>query len=331
MTITVFGASGHTGRFVVAELRRRDIPAVLSGRDPDKLARTYPGADIRPARVENAVALDKALAGSTAVINCAGPFADTHAPVIEAALRAGVPYLDVTAEVEVVADIIAGYDAPARAAGVTVVPAMAFYGGLADLLATAATAGWPAADRIEIAYALSGWRPTDGTRATGRVSARRREGRRLRYAGGALEFRTGAAPTGTWTFPEPVGVVPVVGEFTTADSVTIPHHLSTVDIETWMSTVAAEDLRAADPSGPVAVDAEGRSAQTFLIEVVAHRGDAERRVAVSGQDIYAVTAPVVVEAALRLRADPVPGVRTAGALFDPDDFLNSLSHVLQRR
>jgi hypothetical protein len=328
VTITVFGASGHTGRFVVAELRRRDIPAVLSGRDPDKLAAMYPGADVRAASVDDPGALDKALAGATAVINCAGPFAETHAPVLDAALRAGIPYLDVTAEAEVVADIIARYDGPARAAGVTVVPAMAFYGGLGDLLATAATKGWPSADRIDLAFALSDWRPTDGTRATGVVSARRRDGRRIRYTGGQLEFRTGPAPAGEWTFPAPVGVLPVVGEFTMADSVTIPHHLSTGDIETWMSVVAAEDLRSADPAPREAVDADGRAAQTFLVEVVARRGDTERRIAVRGQDIYAVTAPLVVEAALRVRSAPAPGVHTAGALFDPDDFLGALAHVL---
>jgi hypothetical protein len=328
VTITVFGASGHTGRFVVAELRRRDIPAVLAGRDPDKLAGTYPGGDVRPAALDDPGALDKALAGATAVINCAGPFADTHAPVIDAALRAGIPYLDVTAEVEVVTDIIARYDAPARAAGVTVVPAMAFYGGLGDLLATAATKGWPSTDRIDLAFALSDWRPTGGTRVTGQVSARRRDGRRIRYTDGRLDFRTGPAPVGEWTFPAPVGVLPVVGEFTMADSATIPHHLSTRDIETWMSVVAAEDLRSADPTPRVAVDASGRSAQTFLVEVVARRGDEERRIAVHGRDIYAVTAPLVVEAALRVRAAPAPGVHTAGGLFDPDDFLGALGDVL---
>ncbi len=79
----------------------------------------------------------------------------------------------------------------------------------------------------------------------------------------------------------------------------------------------------------VVVDAEGRSAQRFLVEVVARRGDAERRVAVSGQDIYAVTAPLVVEAAVRVLKEPTPGVHTAGALFDPDDFLAALAHVLR--
>jgi hypothetical protein len=329
VTITVFGATGHTGRFVAAELRRRGVPSILSGRDPDRLARLYPDGDLRPASVDDPAALDAALAGADAVVNCAGPFVDTHAAVLDAALRAGIPYLDVSAEVEVVADILARYDGPARAAGVTVVPAMAFFGAVGDLLATAATAGWPSADRIDVAYALSDWRPTEGTRATGRVSAGRRDGRRIRYSGGRWEFRTGAAPTAEWAFPAPVGTLPVVGEFVTADSVTVPHHLSTQDIGSWMHTGAAEDLRSADPTPPTAVDADGRSAQTFLVEVVARRGDAVRRAAVSGRDIYAVSAPLVVEAALRVVKEPVPGAHTAGALFDPGDFLGALAHVLR--
>jgi len=36
-TVTVFGAYGHTGRFVVSELRRRGCSTILSGRDRSKL------------------------------------------------------------------------------------------------------------------------------------------------------------------------------------------------------------------------------------------------------------------------------------------------------
>lgn len=90
-SVTVFGAYGHTGRFVVSELRQRGWTPVLSGRDPDKLnalGDVHPGLDLRPARVDDSASLDRALVGSTAVINCAGPFARTSAAVIEAALRA---------------------------------------------------------------------------------------------------------------------------------------------------------------------------------------------------------------------------------------------------
>ncbi|MER7924242.1 saccharopine dehydrogenase NADP-binding domain-containing protein [Streptomyces sp. NPDC096057] len=335
--VTVMGAYGHTGRFVVAELRRRGLVPILSGRTPQRLAalgELHPDLETRPATVDDPDSLDRALAGAAAVINCAGPFASTVAPVIDAALRAHVPYLDVTAETEVVLDTLAAYGDRARAAGGLIVPAVAFYGGLGDLLATAAAGDWTtgdgdtgtAVDRISIAYALSDWRPTDGTRITGQVSSARRSGGRILYADGRLRTRSGDAPRADWTFPDPIGTRPVVAEFTMADSATIPTHLSVTDIDTCMTVSAVDDLRSADPSGPVAVDESGRSAQTFLVEVVATRDGETRRAVASGQDIYAVTAPLVVEAARRVLADPhrPSGVVTAGALADPRDFLTAL-------
>jgi hypothetical protein len=300
--VAVLGAGGHTGSFVVAEVEGRGMTPIACGRATD---------------------LDVALRDADAVINCAGPFAVTAAPVIESAIRAGIPYLDVTAEIEVVADTFASY----ADAGIPIVPAVAFYGGLGDLLATAAMDDWPAADHLTIAYALSSWRPTLGTRATGRVSAQRRNGRRITYTGHRLQRRTGDAPHTEWTFPAPIGTRPVVGEFTMADSATIPTHLNTPEISTFMSSNAVDDLHAPDPSGPVAVDERGRSAQTFLVEVVARSAGAERRAVASGRDIYAVTAPLVVEAAFRILtgAGDTVGVASVGARFDAKDFLTSLS------
>jgi short subunit dehydrogenase-like uncharacterized protein len=53
---------------------------------------------IRVASIDDPKLLDEAFAGAVAVINCAGPFLDTAAPLISAALRAGIHYLDITAE-----------------------------------------------------------------------------------------------------------------------------------------------------------------------------------------------------------------------------------------
>jgi hypothetical protein len=247
--------------------------------------------------------------------------------VLEAALRARIPYLDITAEIEAVADTFARYAGRARDAGVAVVPAMAFYGGLGDLLATAAMGDWPAADRISIAYALSSWRPTPGTRATGQVSTKRRDGRRIVYTDQRLEFRTDEAPVTEWTFPAEIGTQAVVAEFTTADSVTIPTHLKSREILTYMTVAAVDDLSAPDPSPPVAIDDQGRSGQTFLVEAVVCSAGSTRRAVARGQDIYAITAPLVVEAAHRVIATPggPTGVAAAGELFDARDFLESLS------
>jgi len=323
-TVTVFGAYGHTGRFVVAELRERGFVPVLSGRDAGKLtalAASYPGLEVRPASADDPDSLDRALAGTAAVINCAGPFATTAAPVIEAALRAGVPYVDVAAEIEANADTFAHFADRARATGAVIVPAMAFYGGLGDLLATAAMGDWTTADEAHIAYGLSGWHPTAGTRAAGAVSRQRRGDRRVRYRKGRLEYHRDDLPTLEWSFPEPMGRRRVVGEFTTADVVTVPSHLAVPEVRTYMTVEAATEVSAPDTPAPAEADERGRSAQTFLVDVVVRSGGRERRAVARGRDIYAVTAPLGVLTG-RTRTT---GVASAGEIFDAPDFLRALS------
>ncbi|MFI6601461.1 saccharopine dehydrogenase family protein [Nonomuraea sp. NPDC050536] len=333
-TVTVFGAYGHTGRFVVAELLERGFVPVLAGRDADKLrelAASHPGLEARQASVSDPASLDRALAGADAVINCAGPFAATAAPVIEAALRAEIPYVDVAAEIEANLDTFELFADRARAAGAVIVPAMAFYGGLGDLLATAAMGDWSEADEVHVAYGLNSWHPTTGTRAAGKVSRERRNGRRVRYTGGRLEYRDDAPPTLKWSFPEPMGPRDVIGEFTMADVVSIPSHLRIPEVRTYMTVEAARDVSSPDTPAPVAVDEHGRSEQSFVVDVVVRSGMSERRAVAYGQDIYAVSAPLAVEAVHRIltgRTRAV-GVASAGEIFDAPDFLKGLSpHIV---
>lgn len=331
--VAVFGAYGHTGRFVVAELRERGYVPLLLGRDQDKLlamAQAQPGLEARQASVDDPASLDRALNGAAAVINCAGPFATTAAPLVEAALRAGLPYVDVAAEIEANLDTFANFSEPARAAGIVVVPAMAFYGGLGDLLVTAAMGDWTTADEAHIAYGLSSWHPTAGTLSAGAVSGQRRGGRRVRYTGGRLEYHDDALPTLEWPFPAPLGPTSVIGEFTMADVVTVPSHLAVPEVRTYMSAKAAADMSAPDASAPTAVDERGRSAQTFVVDVLVRSGGNERRAVASGQDIYAISAPLAVEAVDRILTGRTrtTGVASAGAVFDAPDFLRALSSHL---
>ena len=185
-TVAVFGAYGHTGRFVVAELRKRGWMPILSGRDVAKLsalAEEHDGLEVRVASVDDPTSLDRALAGASAAINCAGPFADTASPVIDAALRSDVHYLDIAAEQPAVLATFERFARPAREAGVVIAPAMAFYGGLGDLLATAAMGDWTAADEILIGTALDSWKPTGGTRLTGK----RNPGQHLTFSNNKLD------------------------------------------------------------------------------------------------------------------------------------------------
>jgi hypothetical protein len=321
-TVAVFGAYGHTGRFVVAELLRRGLTPVPTGRDAARLAELAPDLETRVASADDPVTLDQALKGADAVINTAGPFATTAAPVIEAALRARIPYVDVAAEIEANADTFTHFSDRARTAGVTVLPAMAFFGGLGDLLVTAAMGDWNAADEAHIAYGLSSWQPTAGTLAAGTVSRDRRAGRRVRFTGGRLDYYADDAqlPAVDWDFPAPLGRRTVLAGFTMADVVTVPSHLAIPEVRTYMTTTAASDLAAATP------DPSGRATETFTVDVVVRNGSAERRLTAYGRDIYAVSAPLAVEAVQRILdgRTRTTGVASAGRLFDASNFLKSL-------
>ncbi len=324
-TVAVLGAYGHTGCFVVAELQRRGWTPILCGRDParlDALGEAWPSLPRRRVSIEDPASLDRALESASAVINCAGPFLDTTAAVIEAALRAHIHYLDIAAEQAPVRAAFDRYDDAARAAGITIVPAMAFYGGLADLLATAAMADWSEADSIEIAVVLDSWHPTAGTRLTGQ----RNTVPRVTVSDGRLTTLADPPPNRTWTFPPPFGSVETVG-LPLSEIVLIHRHLRATTVDSYMSLAPLADLRDPATPPPVAADGSGRSAQIFAIDVVATRNGENRRAGAQGRDIYAVTAPLVVEALQRL-ADgrcQATGVVAAGQAFDARDFLSSLS------
>jgi hypothetical protein len=323
-TVTVFGAYGHTGRFVVAELHKRGWKTILSGRDIAKLnavAAEHPESEARVASADNDLSLDRAIAGASAVINCAGPFIDTAIPIIEAALRSGIHYLDVSAEQAAVLAVFERFSRAAKEAGVVIAPAMAFYGGLGDLLATAAMGDWMVADEILIGVALDSWKPTPGTRLTGQ----RNPGKRFIFSNNRLE-RSDPPPPRTWKFPAPFGQQNVVG-LSFAETITISRHLRTPQIHAYMNDAPITDIHNPGTPTPTAADESGRSSQIFLMEVIARKGDAERRAVAHGRDIYAVTAPIVVEATQRVvnGLARTSGVVAAGEVFDARDFLRSLA------
>jgi hypothetical protein len=323
-TVTVFGAYGHTGRFVVRELLKRGFTTILSGRDAAKLkeaGNAHPGSELRGASVDDPASLDRALSGAVAVINCAGPFIDTAAPVIDAALRASIHYLDVAAEQAAVLAVFERFASAARDAGVVVAPAMAFYGGLGDLLATAAMGAWDAADEVCIAVARDSWKPTRGTRLTGQHNP----GRHFIFSNNRLE-RADPPRARKWNFPPPFGEQDVVG-LSLAETITISRHLQTPEIRVYINLAPITDIRDPNTPSPTAADESGRSSQIFVMEAIARRGGAERRAMVRGRDIYAITAPIVAEATCRVVNGLAKrtGVVAAGEVFAAQDFLISLS------
>lgn len=324
-TVAVFGANGHTGRFVVAELLRRGFSPIAIGRDIQRLHESgFPelGVECREATIENDEALDRALAGASAVINCAGPFMDTADPVTRAALRAGIHYLDVTAEQPSALSTLEAHDAAAREARVAVIPAMGFYGGLSDLLVAAAMDSWEDADSIEIRIALDSWLPTKGTRVTGE----RNTARRLVISDGQLAPVHSPATEKVSNLPAPFGRQSFV-EIPFSEVPLIASHVRTRELHTFLTDTALRDVRDPSTPSPKPVDETGRSAQRFAVEVIIARGDERRRILAQGQDIYAISAPLICEAVERILSGRTSdiGAKAPAAIFDASDFLRALA------
>ena len=322
--IVVFGASGHTGRFVVSELARRGMTAVLAGRDSEKLSalqKTHPAFEVRVATIDDP-SLDQAMLGTSLVVNCAGPFLDTAASVIQAALRAKIHYLDVSAEQTVAIEAFEKFSDAARTAGVLIMPSVAFYGALGDLLATAAMRNWSTADEIQIAVALDNWRPTRGTRLTGQ----RNTARRLVFSNNRLSPSADPPPKLKWGFPPPFGKQEVIA-LPLAETVIISRHLRVPEIHAYINLAPLDDLHNPNTPPPTPEDDRGRSTQTFVMAAKVRRGKEVRRALVAGRDIYSVTAPIVVEAAERILAGETrtTGAAAPGEIFDAGAFLQALS------
>ncbi len=319
--IVVAGAGGHTGKFVVDLLREKGavpIPATRSGK--------YAGLDgcesaCRVIDFANPESLDHVLSEADAVINCAGPFFDTAEPCAEAAIRSGIHYLDVTAEQTTVRNLFERQHTKAQAAGVTIVPAMAFYGGLADMLVSALTLDEPKIESIEIAVGLDFWHPTPGTRLTGE----RNTFPRMVVRDGQLVPIPSPPPAKTWDFPGMLGQQPVTC-VALSEVILISRHIQAESMTSFMNLAPLEDIGNPDTPAPQAMDASGRSAQQFCMDVRVVAGDQELRATASGRDIYAATAPLVVNACLALLDDAgrKSGVCAPGELFEPRAILKAL-------
>jgi short subunit dehydrogenase-like uncharacterized protein len=153
MSLLIYGANGYTGELIARRAVAQGLPAVLAGRRAGSVGAL--AAELgRPHRVfalDDPAAIDPAVAGVRVVVNAAGPFSRTAAPLVEACLRARAHYLDITGELGVLEEM-AGRDAEARAAGITVLPGAGFDVVPSDCLAAHVKRRLPTASHLILAF-----------------------------------------------------------------------------------------------------------------------------------------------------------------------------------
>ncbi|MDR5798641.1 saccharopine dehydrogenase NADP-binding domain-containing protein [Caballeronia sp. LZ001] len=157
----IYGANGYTGELIAREAARRRLNPVLAGRrreSVETLGRTLE-LEVRAFDLDDVVALTEQIQGHALVLNCAGPFSATAAPMMEACLRAGAHYLDITGEIAVF-EHAQSLDARARDAGVVLCPGVGFDVIPTDCVAAALKAALPDATHLALGFdSRSGFSP----------------------------------------------------------------------------------------------------------------------------------------------------------------------------
>lgn len=303
--IAVYGASGRVGRAVVARLAAAGAEVVVAGRDEARLRAAAPhGAELALAGLDDPRALGRALAGCAAVVSCAGPFLERGAPIVEAALQAGVAYADTAAEQAWVHRVFERYGPLAAERGVALVPGAGFQGLPGDLACALAADGLGPLRALDVGYAIDGFMVSAGTVRSALAGLRRRP---LTYRGGSWRF--GLAGPARVPFPPPFGARLAV-PFPAAEAITAPRHL------------AVEAVRTRLAATPLVLGA-GRSRWAVLAQAAAADGRSGRA-SVLGGDVYATTAACAAEAALRLAADGRAGALAPAQAFAPAAFLDAV-------
>lgn len=344
--VVVYGATGFTGRLVCHELARRGASFAIAGRDEAKLAAladTLRPAGAAPeilrAPLDDAPALERAVARGRALLACAGPFARLGRPLVDAALATGRHYLDITGETPFILDTWAR-DAEARARGVVLVNAVGFDVVPTDCAAVlAAEAAGAPVEAVRIGIAPRGGRPTQGTTRSALAHLGGQGG--LAYVDG--EYRTEAPLAVRWRapFPQPLGPRDT-GSAPWGDLATAPRSTGARRVRTFFAlpsrlapvfpllapaaTIASRLLsvptlrelaeRCVDglPEGP---SEEARHRARFSVVAEADGAKGTRAAWVTGGDPYDFTAVSAVECALRAAA---PAFDKRGALTPTQAF-----------
>jgi len=259
MNLLIYGAYGYTGELIARDAVRRGLRPIVAGRDAGRLEPLADelGLEFRAFAVEDA---GNHLAGIATVLNCAGPFSRTVAPMTEACLANRAHYVDITGEIPALAHCHQ-LDARARDAGIILCPGAGFDVVPTDCLAASLKKRKP--DAVSLNLALSfGTKPSVGTAKTMIEGMKQggmvRRNHVLTRVPEAANLRRIPFPQGKrWAASAPYGDV-----YTAEISTQIPN------ITVFLATPLPGGImmRAADPLRPLLASAFMQKRLTRLVE-----------------------------------------------------------------
>ena len=334
----IYGAYGYTGDLIARLAVERGRAPVLAGRASEKLAPLAEelGLDRRVVGLDDPAALDAALDGIDVVIHCAGPFSRTSRPMVDACIRSGANYIDITGEIPVF-EACAARGAEAEAAGVLLMPGAGFDVVPSDCLAAHLAGRLPGAERLALAINAVNAQISHGTATTmveslGLPNVVRRGGELTTVRAGSIvrDVDFGRGPKRSMAFPW--------GDVSTAwYSTGIP------DIEVYMplpgALIRTQRLLSYVPwlvrnglvrgllqrrvdKAPAGPDRDKRAAGMTLVWGEVTAGERSASTLLKVPEGYTLTALTALEIATRIAGGAAePGFRTPSMLFGPDFIL----------
>ena len=153
----LYGATGYVGTEIARMAVEYGLRPILAGRDASKLEplASELGLEYRAFDLRDPQKIDQALKDMPVVLHCAGPFIHTFAPVLEACLRTGTHYLDLTGEIPVY-QAIAARDEQAKQRGVMLLPGVGYDVVPTDCLALHLKRRLPSATHLALAFQTRG-------------------------------------------------------------------------------------------------------------------------------------------------------------------------------
>ncbi|MDO7513089.1 saccharopine dehydrogenase NADP-binding domain-containing protein [Acinetobacter baumannii] len=149
----IYGANGYTGELIAREAVRQGLKPTLAGRNRAKveaLAQEL-GLGYKAFGLDNVDAVSEQLQGFKLVMHCAGPFSATSKPMMEACIKAGVHYLDITGEISVF-ELAQSLNSQAENADVVLCPGVGFDVIPTDCVAAALKEALPDATHLALGF-----------------------------------------------------------------------------------------------------------------------------------------------------------------------------------
>ncbi|RFU77340.1 saccharopine dehydrogenase [Trichoderma arundinaceum] len=153
----IYGATGYTGRLASEYSKSLGMNFIVAGRNDGSVKQIASSLEV-PYRVFNTddrQILDSSLRGIRVLLNCAGPFMRTAEPLIDACIRCGIHYLDISAELTSYR-LVEERDGKAKAANVMLLPGCGGSVAMLGCLAGHAVNRNEAATSIDVALFVAG-------------------------------------------------------------------------------------------------------------------------------------------------------------------------------